>query len=823
MKDLYAVQEAIEQKSRATTIEKFNAELVKKQTKHEETSTYYGSPLFKRAIEPVALLVEQKVAESKQGRAGNANIAVKFISKLKPNLIAFHTAKVIIDRLMFTKSIQDTAISIATSLEDELRWISFDNQHPHLFKKIVNETTTKGHRRRQTILAAYNRYCETWVPWVKNDKVHIGMALITIFIEATDFVTEHYLNRGKNKTDIVLRPTQKVLDFIEKNRDFASLLNPEYLPMVVPPRDWTSPTDGGYLTPYSPQMPLIKVRNSSKGKNYFEDLNSLTNSMDAVYTSINILQRTAWRINPFVLDVFKEVHRLGLPVATLPSVEDIPAIPSPLDKSQKTNELSEKQKMQFKAWKRKEVARHDANFAMQSKRLMVGTISKIACEYAQYDAIYFPHNMDFRGRLYPAPMYLNPQGNKLAKGLLEFAEGKAIGSNDAAFELAVHGANCFGHDKGTMDERIDWVEENTDRILQVAADPMADLWWAKEADSPWCFLAFAKEWEGFQRDGCSHISHIPVAKDGSCSGLQHFSAALRDPVGAKATNLLPSEQPEDIYQRVIDATNDKVKADLQGEKATLAQACLDYGLSRKAAKRSTMTRVYGSTLYSSRTFVEEYFKETDEKRKQEDQSYVSPLHGHEFQASLYLANHIWESINETVIAAKEGMDWLQNCARLLADEGLPTSWTTLDGFPVLQYYPNTLRNRIKTKLGDKKVYVSLRKELATIDKKKQSNSISPNWVHANDACHLRMTVNLAAANGVSSFAMIHDSFASHAADIPMLSACLRETFIELYLDNDPLEMFKTQVQILTNAKLPELPAKGTLDISAVRNSEFFFA
>lgn len=823
MKTLYALQESIEQKSRATTIAKFNAELVKKQTKHEETATYYGSPLFKRAIEPVALLVEQKVAESKQGRAGNANIAVKFISKLKPNLIAFHTAKVIIDRLMFNKSIQDTAISIATSLEDELRWISFDNQHPHLFKKIVNETTTTGHRRRQTILAAYNRYCETWVTWGKKDKVHVGMALISIFIEATDFVTEHYVNRGKNKTDIVLRPTQKVLDFIEQNRDFASLLNPEYLPMVVPPRDWTSPTDGGYLTPYSPQMPLIKVRNSSKGKNYFEDLNSLTNSMDAVYASINILQRTAWRINPFVLDVFKEIDRLGLPVATLPSVEDIPAIPSPLHKSQKTNELSEAQKMQFKEWKRKEVERHDANFAMQSKRLMVGTISRIACDYAQYDAIYFPHSMDFRGRLYPAPMYLNPQGNKLAKGLLEFAEGKAIGSNEAAFELAVHGANCFGYDKGTMDERIDWVEENTDRILQVAADPMADLWWAKEADSPWCFLAFAKEWEGFQRDGYSHVSHIPIAKDGSCSGLQHFSAALRDPVGAKATNLLPSEQPEDIYQRVIDATKDKVKADLLGEKAILAQACLDYGLSRKAAKRSTMTRVYGSTLFSSRTFVEEYFKETDEKRKQEDSNYVSPLHGHEFQASLYLAKHIWDSINETVIAAKEGMDWLQSCARLLADEGLPTSWTTLDGFPVLQYYPNTLRNRIKTKLGDKKVYVSLRNELATIDKKKQSNSISPNWVHANDACHLRMTVNLAAANGVSNFAMIHDSFASHAADIPMLSACLRETFIELYLDNDPLEMFKTQVQILTNAELPELPGKGTLDISAVRNSEFFFA
>ena len=823
MKDLYAVQEAIEQQSRATTIEKFNKELVKKQNKHEETATYYGSPLFKRAIEPVALLIEQKVAESKKGRAGNANIAMKYIDKLKADHVAYHTSKVIIDRLMFNKSVQDTAISIATSLEDELRYISFDNQHPHLFRKIVNETMTTGKRRRMTILAAYNRYCETWVPWAKKDKVHLGMALISIFIEATGFVTEHYLTRGKNKTDLVLRPTQKVLDFISQNKEFASLLSPEYLPMVVPPRDWTSPTDGGYLTPYTPQMSLIKVRHTSKGRNYFEDLDSLTDSMAAVYDSVNILQRTAWRINPFVLDVFKEIHRLGLPVATLPSVEDIPPIPSPLSKNQKTDELNEQQKEKFKAWKRKEVERHDANFAMQSKRTMVSTIARIANEYAQYEAIYFPHSMDFRGRLYPAPMFLNPQGNKLAKGLLEFAEGKAIGSNEAAFELAVHGANCFGYDKVTMDQRIDWVEENTDRILQVAADPMADLWWAKEADSPWCFLAFAKEWEGFQRDGYSHVSHIPIAKDGSCSGLQHFSAALRDPIGAMATNLLPSEQPEDIYQRVIDSTKEKVRLDLNGEKSALAQACLDYGLSRKAAKRSTMTRVYGSTLYSSRSFVSEFFKETDEQRKQEDPNYVSPLQGQEFHAALYLAKHIWDSINETVIAAKEGMDWLQKCARLLADEGLPTSWTTLDGFPVLQYYPNTLRNRIKTKLGDKKVYVSLRNELATIDKKKQSNSISPNWVHANDACHLRMTVNLAAANGVSNFAMIHDSFGSHAADIPMLSACLRETFIELYLDNDPLQMFLNQVQILTNAELPELPAKGTLDISAVRNSEFFFA
>jgi DNA-directed RNA polymerase len=44
-------------------------------------------------------------------------------------------------------------------------------------------------------------------------------------------------------------------------------------------------------------------------------------------------------------------------------------------------------------------------------------------------------------------MFLNPQGNKLAKGLLEFAEGKAIGSNEAAFELAYTGQTVLATTK----------------------------------------------------------------------------------------------------------------------------------------------------------------------------------------------------------------------------------------------------------------------------------------------------------------------------------------------------------------------------------------
>ena len=50
-------------------------------------------------------------------------------------------------------------------------------------------------------------------------------------------------------------------------------------------------------------------------------------------------------------------------------------------------------------------------------------------------------------------MFLNPQGNSLA-GLLMFADGKPLGSEEAVGEFLIHGANCFGFDKASMQEQL---------------------------------------------------------------------------------------------------------------------------------------------------------------------------------------------------------------------------------------------------------------------------------------------------------------------------------------------------------------------------------
>ena len=816
--NLYRVQEAIEQQCKYDTIQRNVNDLVDKKQGNAESATYYGAPLMKRAIEPFSESIAKAVSESQSGKAGKRQIAPSLLADLDCKVVAFIATQTIIDRVTQRCVLQNVAVKIGVALDEENQRIAFEQDHPFLFRKVTNEASDNRSRRNRNLKAAYNRYFPKWSGWSKQEKLHVGIKLIDLFIETTGFAEVVDRRLSKDKTEKLLVATEKVCEFVERNHDLASMLNPVYLPMVVKPEDWVEPYGGGYITHHTKPLSFVKTPD----RNYLEELSGMSEQMSDVYRAVNIMQQTGWRINPFVYVTFDMIFEKGLSVGGLPAREDLPVTPFRI--KGKSGDLSESEKAEFKVWKKKTKGIYELNIRTKSRRLMTAKIKSIAAQFVNYEQIYFPHTVDFRGRAYPAPMYLNPQGNSLAKGLLEFAEGKRLGTNEAAFELAVHGANCFGFDKVGMDERVDWVQEHTDEILACASNPIENLWWAVEADDPWCFLAFCKEWQGFCENGLDHISHIPVAKDGSCSGLQHFSAALRDPIGGKAVNLIPSDTPADIYQTVIDQAIETVKADLNGEDDELAQLWLDYGMTRKTAKRCTMTRVYGSTLYSARSFVQEYIVETDERRKQEDRAYKSVLDGREFDASVYLARHIWDAINVTVVAAKDGMDWLQECARQLARLQLPVWFTTLDGFIVKQSYPNTNRRRVKTRLGDKFVYLSLREEHQyKLDSRRQANGISPNWVHANDGCHLRMTVNLAADNGVTHFAMVHDSFGCHASDVPMLSACIREAFVSLYVDNDPMQNFLMEAQELTEDPLPQRPAKGSLDVSEVRSSEFFFA
>jgi DNA-directed RNA polymerase len=268
----------------------------------------------------------------------------------------------------------------------------------------------------------------------------------------------------------------------ERN-SYLELLEPKLLPCVVPPKPWDERrTGGGYWTSVIPvPLNLVKVGWSRLRQ---------PRVSDTVLRAVNAIQDTPWTVNKRVLDVMRAVVDRGLDdFGVLPPIRERELPTKPVDIA--TNEAARKE------YSKTAAKTYGYNVSIRSKRVQVVKTLTVAEEFAEFERFYFPHQLDFRGRAYALPQWLNPQGPDYAKGLLMFADGKPIGDGQGPGWLAIHGANCFGVDKVGLEDRIQWIEDHEDDILAVSRDPLSCLWWT-EGDSPWSFLAFCFEWAGYR-------------------------------------------------------------------------------------------------------------------------------------------------------------------------------------------------------------------------------------------------------------------------------------------------------------------------------------
>ena len=241
-----------------------------------------------------------------------------------------------------------------------------------------------------------------------------------------------------------------------------------------------------------------------------------------------------------------------------------------------------------------------------------------------------------------------------------------------------------------------------------------------------------------------------------------------------------------------------------------------------------MTYNYGLTPFSARKYVEEHIKELKEKGKNivwgDDK-------GAWMAASSHFSRYLWQAIESNIKAAPKLMRWLQDFARLVAQQNKPMVWSTPSGFVVRQEYPQLENRRVKTKICGSVVAVTIKeeKENAPVNRRKQVNSVVANYIHSLDAATLHISVNTAVAYGIRDFALIHDSYGVHAADVELMNEIIRKVFVEMYTKEDLLEKFKQDVIKLsglrktTQVQIPPMPQKGNLDLQEVLQSDYFFA
>lgn len=523
-----------------------------------------------------------------------------------------------------------------------------------------------------------------------------------------------------------------------------------------------------------------------------------------VIRAVNLIQETPWMIDTWVLDLMREFWVDGNGRGVLPAPYDDP-VPGRLPDSE-WDAMSPDERTEFRASRS---TLHAANGRLQAKREYFLRALGLAETYRDYSAIYFPHFVDFRGRIYPLSQDLHPQGDGLSRALLKFARGKALGKG-GAYWLAVHVANTFGNDKLSFAERVEWVVENEVDIIATATNPHETTAYWSTADDPWPFLAACREWylstlaTGGQE---TFVSHLSIPLDGTCNGLQHLSLMGRDPVGARATNCSKEADRLDLYTEIAEVVKRRVSEDAA---RGVAEAHNWIGeVTRNVVKRSVMTTPYGVT---PRGIQNHLLKD----------GHVIDLDGSQRANAEYMKDQIVAAVAETVVAAKDIMTYFQDMATALAKAQRPLKWTTPTGMRVTQAYHNLASTTVSTLVG--RVQLLSEAHDAGLNVRKQALAASPNVVHSCDAAMLAMTaLTLYDKHGITDFAFVHDSYATHAADTGLMARTLREVAVDIYKD-DWLRKFHDEVAAANpDVELPEPPPLGDFNVAEVLDAPYFFA
>ncbi|KAA0155542.1 hypothetical protein FNF31_06081 [Cafeteria roenbergensis] len=597
-----------------------------------------------------------------------------------------------------------------------------------------------------------------------------------------------------------------------------------FYPMLVPPRRWQSPDSGGYVLQ---RARLMRTKGSRAQSRVLREA-----SMPSVFKSLDILGGVAWRMNTKVRDVVRGVWESGGGIADIPSLSDHAEPPPPRIDPEDDEETA---RNKLRAWRRLANRVQQWNRNLHSLRCDHKLKMEVVDRFVD-DVVYFPHNLDFRGRVYPVPPHLNHMGADICRGLLVFAERKRLGADGLRW-LKIHLANKMGRDKVSFVEREQYVEDNLAEVFDSADNPLTGNGWWLSADSPWQALATCIELAEALRSPSPEdfLSSVPVHQDGTCNGLQHYAALGRDLGGAKAVNLVKADKPQDVYSAVLDLVVQRIELDATlpevPEPGTPDDELEDYDSRRRCAafvrghvvrktiKQTVMTSVYGVTFIGARDQIRNRLRETFEPRREELGLSPDELDDIVYKSAAYLARTTLDSLGQMFEAADAIKTWLTQAARLVSSSNQPMAWITPLGLPVVQPYRRNSSQVVSTVM--QQVVLASENDALPVSSQKQGSAFPPNYVHSLDSTHMMLTGLECARRGMV-FTAVHDSYWTHASDIDAMNIALRDAFVRLY--EMPLleDLRESLVLRFPGLRFPELPARGTLDLSVVRDSPYFF-
>jgi DNA-directed RNA polymerase len=740
------------------------------------SASVYGAASIDTLLPLVVARIESTTNRLRKGQAGAAFKDIqKYLADVEPLAAAALAVKVTFDKVFSykEKSNQATKVceSIGLAVEQECQMRHYEREAPGLLKTLKDNYWHRSIGTQQKVVVIrtlMNRYgIKRWDTWGSSNRTKLGGWLLDCIMQSSGWFTKDMHQVGRKRIQYVI-PTPEFLEIKDQIMRDAELFSPLAWPMLIEPNNWEHDRQGGYI-----------LNEVMRGHDMVRRGNPTSIQGDKPLDFLNKIQKVAYRLNPFTVGVAEELDRLERAVGKfLPIVHhDLP--PKPVDIA--TNKEARHD------YNRRAAEVHNLQAQEFRKSCRTRMTMEAVARFKDRDKFYIPWSFDYRGRAYPIPAFLTPQDTDFGKSLLTFAEGSYM-TPEAEDWLAFQVATTYGLDKATMSDRLSWVKENTHIISCVASDPIKHIHKWEAADEPWQFLAACDEYYHCVLKCDRHFTHLPVATDATCSGLQILAGLARDKSTAKLVNVLPSASPQDAYAVVS---------------TTATPYCpnsIRIHMDRKVVKRVVMTVPYNAKPFSNRGYIRDALKEKGVEIDKDDLTKTVVA--------------VRNAMDEVVPGPMAVMSWIESEVAKAIDRGeKELAWTTPSGFVVTQKLMKKKTEQVELQLmGRCKLTVAVDDD-DKVDKQHHKNATAPNLIHSLDASLL----HLSALRFDAPIALIHDSVLCRATDMSSLSAIVRETYMHLFAEHDYLRDFAHQIGAET-----EPPIIGDLEPESVIESTYFF-
>lgn len=753
---------------------RLQARTLRAEERHYASGTVYGKKALEAVLGAVGEEIRRGLSRISNGIPGEDHKLIRDrIGEADHNVLALLAIKTCLDVLGErgrAKEITYTAVAsaIGSAVQIELRLEWYKAQNPELFKKVTDRFhKSTGSRQKGTVYKlTFNREGIEWKAWGCPVKVRVGAWLLDCVQRVTGWISTDLTGTGYKNRILKVNFSEEFMRFKDTIMSRAEEIAYCSWPMLCEPVDWSNDNVGGYLTGEGRQYKMVRAYGATlrQGELFIQMLNNL--------------QRQAYRINRQVFDVAEYCFENFLSVGSFKREERHEPPSRPVEGA------SEEAIKEYKKARRQ---LEDINAQLERDNWRTTEAMYVARKFADEDRFWIPWSADYRGRLYPLPSSLTPQGTDFDKSLFYFADEGPVNEYWLAFQVAT----TYGLDKATMADRVAWTRENTDLISTIAENPLDTFSEWRKAEEPWCFLASCFEYHACCIAKTKATSGLPVGIDATCSGLQHLSALTGDAEAAALVNVTPTHIPADGYKTVANQA-----------KKYLDEKYHEY-LTRKVTKRTVMTTPYGVTRHSARGYIREALKEAGC-----DLSEPGLLTT--FTEAIYS-----KAMPDVFAGPVRVMNWIQEAATRIIREGAEyLEWTTPSGFIVRQNANKPLLTAVRSHLmGSGKLTPRVYNGPGEVDADKHKSCTAPNLVHSLDAALLHFTFS----EWDKPFTVIHDCALGRSCDMEEMGKEIRLHFAEMY-KGAVLQDWAKQV----GAFIPDDLIKGTLDVDLVNESTYFF-